>query len=545
MLVLWVTVDQLPAEVLLSNLGRLGDRGLGELASQGVYYRRATYDHAVTFTATGHATLFTGKHPSEHAVIANEWADRTTGVEVACVEDPTERLLGEPTKAHQGTSPRLLLAPTLGDRLVQASDRRSRVFSVSFKDRGAILPGGHEGKAFWFSTATGRFVTSSYYYKTAPAWCDAWNQKRRIESFRGKAWELLLDPGNYHNAARDDRPYERDLFGLGRVFPHPLPGGGRADFFSAIACTPIGDELTLDFVMELARQEKLGLGESPDLLAISFSSTDMIGHVFGPDSLEAEDNLLRFNRVLSELFDGLREMVGKDRLLIVLSSDHGMGKIPESLAGQASSAPSRTPGGGTATTNDTAAGTADTCCGGRHDSALILERAQQELNRRFGFREPVAAAFWTPWIYLNEPAVLRQGRKIGEVERALAEILAAMPGVESAWTHADLAAGRFPPAPLGDLLRHAFNAGRAGSVLILPKRDWYLYTESHKYAATHGSHHDYDRTVPILIAGPGIKPAVIDREVHADALAHAVGRLLDIAGPECEPERRLSEAFDR
>lgn len=242
-LVAWITVDQLPAGVLTTNLDRLKGDGLGELAAAGVYYRRATYDHAVTFTATGHATLFTGRHPCEHGVIANEWADRTTGAEVACVEDPTEHLLGEPTKAHQGTSPRLLLVPTLGDRLIQSSGGSSRVFSVSFKDRGAILPGGRNGKAFWFSTATGRFVTSSYYFTNTPAWCETWNQARRIESFRAGSWDLLMDRTNYVRAAKDDRPYERDLFGLGRTFPHPLPGGSRTDLFSAITCTPIGDEL--------------------------------------------------------------------------------------------------------------------------------------------------------------------------------------------------------------------------------------------------------------------------------------------------------------
>lgn len=271
----------------------------------------------------------------------------------------------------------------------------------------------------------------------------------------------------------------------------------------------------------------------------------MIGHVFGPDSLEAEDNLLRFNTVLCRLLSGLREIVGKDRLLIVLSSDHGMGMIPESLTAHGSSARTTTQGGGAAAATEPVAIPSDPCCGGRHDSALILDRAQQELKRRFGFREPVVAAFWTPWIYLNEPAILRQGREVSVVERSLAEFLAGIPGVESTWTHADLAAGAFPEPPLGDWLRHAFNATRAGSVLILPKRDWYLYTESHKYAATHGSHHDYDRTVPILIAGPGISHAVTDREVHPDALAHAVASLLGIPGLECAPERRLREVCDR
>ena len=169
-LVLWITVDQLPASTLRTNLDRFPAGGFRALTSGGIYYPMATYDHAVTFTATGHATLFTGRHPSEHGVIANEWADRTTGREVACVEDEREHLLGEPTRPHAGTSPRLLGSPTVGDALIDATAGRARVFSVSFKDRGAILPGGARGKAFWFSTVSGRFVSSTYYYPLLPRW---------------------------------------------------------------------------------------------------------------------------------------------------------------------------------------------------------------------------------------------------------------------------------------------------------------------------------------------------------------------------------------
>jgi predicted AlkP superfamily pyrophosphatase or phosphodiesterase len=522
-LVVWVTVDQLRADLLAEHLERSGPGGFRDLTRDGVYYRRATYDHAITFTATGHATLFTGRHPSEHGVIANEWADRTNGQELACVEDGAERLLGEPTRPHAGTSPRNLLVPTVGDVLVRATAGRSRVFSVSFKDRGAILPGGHAGKAFWFSTATGRFVSSTYYYPHLPAWADRWNEQRPLEAWRAATWGLLLDRAAYRRAGHDDRPYERDLYGLGRTFPHPLPGVGATNLAAAVACTPMGDELTLQFVQELIKHERLGQRDSPDLLAISFSSTDMVGHIYGPDSLEAEDNLRRLDQVLAQLFAAARAQVGSDRLLLVLSSDHGMGIIPESVAARSTVAP-------------------EACgAGGRHDVEAIVAGAEQALRQHFDLHEPVVAAFWTPWLYLNEGAVLRQDKSVAELERALGEYVAALPGVDSAWTHADLAAGRFPPPPLGTWLRNAFHAGRAGHVLLVPRPHWYLYTESHKYAATHGTHYDYDRTVPILVCGPGLKPAMVDREVHPDALAQAIASRLGLREPDCAPDRRLRE----
>ncbi len=547
-LVVWITIDQLRADMLAEGLERFAEGGFRSLARQGVYYRRATYDHAVTFTATGHATLFTGKHPAEHGVIANEWADRIRGEEVACVEDAAERLLGEATRPHAGTSPRNLLAPTVGDILVRDTAGRSRVFSVSFKDRGAILPGGQLGKAFWFSTATGRFVSSTYYYERLPTWVETWNQSRPIELWRGGTWNLLLDRAAYRRADQDDRGYERNLYGLGRTFPHALPGEGSTNLASAIACTPLGDELTLQFLLALIQHERLGQNDSPDLLAVSFSSTDMVGHIYGPDSLEAEDNLLRVDRLLARLIAALRQQVGTDRLLLVLSSDHGMGLIPESLAGgppQRSAASPRNPA---ENRQRLAKGTVHlepethpACVGGRHDVEALVARAQAELTRRFGLQEPVLTAFYTPWLYLRESAIIRQGKQVADLERALAEFVSTLPGVDSAWTHTDLAAGRLPPAPMGTWLRNAFHAGRAGHVLVVPKPDWYLYTESQQYAATHGTHYGYDRTVPILVCGPGLRPAVVDRDVHPDALAQAVASRLGLREPGCAPDRCLHE----
>lgn len=521
-LVVWITVDQLPAEVLKANLARLEPGGFRYFAEQGAYFRRATYGHAVTFTATGHATLFTGRHPSEHGIIANEWADREDGHAVPCVGDPTERLLGEPTSSDQGTSPRLLLCPTVGDLLVEQSGGRSRVFSVSFKDRGAILPGGKRGKAFWFSTSTSRFVSSSYYYERLPAWVDAWNERKPLDAYRSKDWGLLRSVHHYARGAADDRVEERDLFGLGRTFPHPFPAVAGKELAQALACSPAGDEITVQFVEELVRREELGRRQATDLLAISLSSTDMIGHVFGPDSLEAEDNLYRLDRVLARLVSYVHAAWNDREVLWVLSSDHGMGPIPELRShGQRRAE------------------------GGRHDAAVIVARAEAQLKERFGFQEPVIAAFWTPWLYLNEKSLRRQGASVPEVEKALAESLGHLSGIASIWTRTDLAAGRFPSGAFGELLRNAFRADRAGHVWVVPKPGWYLYTESHKYAATHGTPYAYDRTVPILLCGAGVPRKRVDREVHPDALGDAVARLMGVSPPPCEERRRLAELFAR
>ncbi len=250
-LVLQITVDQLRGDLPMRYRDRLGEGGFRHLLEQGVHYTNAHYRHANTETAVGHATLVTGADPSAHGIVANDWKDPATGAFVYNTEDDRHHVLGQEPKAHQGVSPRNLLASTIGDELILSNTGRSRVFSVSGKDRGAILPGGHAGKAFWYSKSTGKFVTSSYYYDAYPGWVEAWNDAAPAEAYRGKGWELLHDQSSYLAADHDDRPYEAAALGMGRVFPHPY--GDDEYLTMRLGLTPAVDELTLDFVKTLIR----------------------------------------------------------------------------------------------------------------------------------------------------------------------------------------------------------------------------------------------------------------------------------------------------
>ena len=281
-LVLLVTVDQLRGDLPQRYRERLGEGGFRLLLEQGVHYTNAHYRHATTETAVGHATLATGADPSGHGIVGNDWVDPETGAFVYNTEDARHHLVGQEPKPHQGVSPRNLRASTIGDELVLASGGRSRVFSVSGKDRGAILPGGHAGKAFWYSKRSGRFVTSSYYYERYPAWVEAWNAVSPAEAFRGRAWEPL-HPAETYRTRQDDRPYEAAALGMGRAFPHPY--GEDRYLALRVGITPAVDALTLDFVRTLLREERVGQGETTDLLAVSFSATDYVGHLFGPSSV--------------------------------------------------------------------------------------------------------------------------------------------------------------------------------------------------------------------------------------------------------------------
>ena len=256
-LVLQITVDQLRGDLPGRYADRLPEGGFRYLMEKGTWYTDAHYLHANTETAVGHASLSTGADPSRHGIVANDWIDQKTGEFVYNTEDERHHIIGRDPKAHEGVSPRNLLASTISDELFVHSGGRSRAFSVSVKDRGAILPGGHVGKAFWFSKSSGTFVTSTYYYDDYPAWVNKWNAAKPADAFKGKTWDLLHDRASYVHRDMDDRPYEADLKPLGRIFPHRL-GGDTKYFYLILTLTPVGDALTLDFAKALIKHEKLG-----------------------------------------------------------------------------------------------------------------------------------------------------------------------------------------------------------------------------------------------------------------------------------------------
>jgi len=273
-LVVQITVDQLRGDMPASVKERLPEGGLRYLFEQGIHFQNAHYRHANTETAVGHATLFTGALPAQHGIVANDWIDRATQAFVYNTEDYAHFILGSKPMPHQGVSPKNLLVPTIGDQLVSAG--LGRVFSVSGKDRGAILPGGHQGIAFWYSKSRGQFVTSSYYYQSYPQWVQAWNQKSLSDHFQGKQWALSREGGEYRKLAEDDRPFEAVLVGFGRTFSHDY---GNSKYVSLlVGLSPPIDELTIDFAMTMMDNESIGQGAGTDMLAISLSATDYVGH---------------------------------------------------------------------------------------------------------------------------------------------------------------------------------------------------------------------------------------------------------------------------
>ncbi|MGQ9649485.1 MAG: alkaline phosphatase family protein [Phycisphaerae bacterium] len=505
-LVLWITVDQLRGDMpgRYIPVGREGAFSL--LRSRGLYYTSAYYQHATTFTAVGHAVLFTGGHAAGHGIAGNDWRNVETGKRVYCVQDDRYPLIGEQPAEGAGRSPNNLTSSTVGDEMVWASGGRSRVFAVSGKDRGAIIPAGHLGKAFWYSNATGEFVTSTYYYSQYPDWAADWNKGKPADRYLSQTWSLTDDADTYIHREEDDRSCEKGYKYLNRVFPHAMKTEKMTDFYGAIRYTPFMDEMTLAFAREALERERLGLGPAPDFLSVSLSALDYIGHNWGPESLEAEDHVRRVDAMLGEFLQFVDQAVGLDKTLIVLSSDHGMDEIPECRQAMGFDA-------------------------GRHSPDKIIKSLNEALRVRLQIDRDLVVAFWNPSVYLDADQVAALGLDLAVVEKMVAEEIMRMPGFALAVTRTDILAGRVVQIPVAEQLVLSFHPKRSGHVLTVVSPFWYLYSDPVEHAAMHGSPHSYDTFVPMLLCGPGISPAIVRHTVAPESLAPSVAHYLGLKPP--------------
>jgi predicted AlkP superfamily pyrophosphatase or phosphodiesterase len=504
-LILQITVDQLRGDLPSRHFDQFGEGGFRYLLEEGIHYDNAHHDHANTETIVGHTTLSTGANPAAHGMIGNLWYDRTEGRAVYNIEDPDFSLLTsgagvdastelDPTQraaTSEGRSPRTILTSTFGDELALATAGRAKVFGVSIKDRGAVAMAGHVGKAFWFSKSAGRFVTSTYYYDAYPAWVDTWNAKGLPESFSGQFWELLHPIDTYLFGDRDDQPWEPDLAGFGNTFPHPLGEVGSQFFTTLLTLSPFGDQMTADFAKTLIDAEGLGDDEVTDYLAVSFSVTDYVGHIFGPSSLEAEDNLLQLDRTLADLFAYVDAEVGLENTLIVLSADHGAPEAPgylESLG---------LPGGYVSPDE--------------WDTTPAMDR----IKDRFGLSGPVISGYTHPYLSLSE--AIRNDPDIDRValETAIADELVTFEGVAYAVPSSRMREGSLPDNALMRAVLNNYHPDRSGDIYLVFQPEWFINDmDGLSVTVTHGSPWRYDSFVPILFAGHGVEPRRVSRRVH-------------------------------
>ena len=504
-LVLQITVDQLRGDLPERYLSEMGPGGFRYLLEQGVVYGNAHHAHSNTETVVGHTTLATGAHPATHGLIGNMWFDRAENRMVYNIEDSRYPLLSadadvdqateiDPTQKaarSDGRSPSNILVSTFSDELAIHTAGGARIFAVSVKDRGAVTMAGHAGKAFWFSKASGEFVTSRFYYEEYPDWVTAFNATRPGQRYADSNWELLHKPEAYLFGDQDDQPWETALGSFGRVFPHAYGSGDGNYFNTYLTLSPAGDELTLDFAKLLIENEDLGADEVTDFLAVSFSSTDYVGHLFGPSSLEAEDNLLRLDRTLASLLSFVDEKVGLANTLVVLSADHGGPEPPPQMEQFGLEVDYVDPG-----TWDKQAGIAS-------------------IKAQFGIGEELIEAFFPPYIYLNRDVISNRGVDPAVIEDAVVNEVMKFKGVSLAVSSTALMEGRVPDTALTRAILNSHNPRRSGDIFIVFEPNWFINNfDGLEVASTHGSPWRYDTFVPVIFAGANLRPQRIYREIH-------------------------------
>ncbi len=530
-LVVLVVFDQMRADYLTRFHDQFGPDGFRRLMDQGAWFDNCNYPYALTLTGPGHASFLTGCSADRHGIIGNEWYERGTG-EVYCATGPRYHNVpvdasGTSKKSALGGSPERLLAPTVGDVLKTSTGGKGHVIAVSFKDRAAILPGGHHPDgAYWVDGNTGRFVTSSYCRDSLPRWVEEFNNARLIDSWFNKTWERSRPDLDYVKlAGPDDVEGEGTGVKQGRVFPHPTNGGltrpGK-NYYSALETTPFGNELVLAFAKKAIEAEKLGADEIPDLLSVSFSCNDYIGHSWGPDSQEVMDVTLRSDLIVKELLNYLDEHVGKGRYLVALSADHGVCPLPEVAR---------------ATIPDAV----------RVNVAGLLKDIEKALDSKYGAEKGGK----NPWIEssanisltLNRQKIAARGLKLEDVEVFLVDWLKQQKDVLTAYTREELMKPAAADDPVGRRSRKSFNAQRTADISVVYKP--YHLATAYLTGTTHGTPHEYDTHVPLLVYGMNVIPGRRHDPVTPQAIAAIFSQALGIQPPAmldaAVPEKLLAK----
>jgi len=516
-LVVVITIDQFRGDYLARFREQLVPGGLRMLVDGGANFTDCRYRHAVTKTACGHAVVLTGVHANHHGIVNNAWTDRETLKRVNCIEDGTVQILGRPesrggvrlpgASAVAGASPRRLLASTVGDEL-KLRHGQSKVIGISNKDRSAILLAGKlADAAYWMDKGT--MVSSTHYMKTLPEWVSAFNAAGRVESYFGKTWDRLLPAAVYDRVqGPDDMPGEFGEHGMGQTFPRVVNGGAATltpAFYEAFEGAPFKSEVLLDFARTVVEKENLGRRGHTDVLCLSFSTNDVIGHNYGPDSHEVMDITLRTDRMLAEFFAFLEQRVGLKNCTIVFTADHGIAPLPERVK---------------------AAGT--TLSAGRVDNGALLKAGEDALNGAFG---PLAAGRkWLlvdeNWLFFQRDVLKEKGVASAAAEKVVRDALMTVEFVEAAYTRTDLNAGAIV-GPHAEGVRLSHYGARSGDVYYHMKPFWV----DRKTGTNHGTPYVYDVHVPLLWFGVGVKPGVYGQRVGVDDIAPTLARLLGLLAP--------------
>lgn len=493
-LVLALVVDQFRYDYLL----RFHDDyhgGFARLLSEGAVFADARYMHYPTVTAVGHSTFMSGATPSISGIIGNAWLDRSTNKQVTSVSDDSTTLLGGPPGVP-GSSPNRLLVSTVGDELKMAG-RSSHVIGISMKDRSAILPAGHMADAaYWFDPDSQHFVSSTYYMKQLPAWVSKVNADRPAFKYLGARWTAL-------DAKPDDKPF------------CSLTAGSEIRYCEGIEYTPYGNELIEDFAEKAIEEEKLGAHEGTDILALSFSANDYVGHQRGPDSPEVRDISRRTDQLLGKLLDFINSHIGAGNTLVVFTADHGVAPVPK-------------------VNNDRK------MPGGYLTASEYSAKIGAQLSAKFGNGN------WFSYdadgfLYLNYETAKKSNADLAAVRRFAADVARELPHIARVYTSEDLLRGNASADWPGRAVQLGFYGPRSSDLVLVPE-PYYMFGNGS--GTTHFTPYSYDNHVPLIFYGPGIRAGVHYEAATVNDVAPTLAAILGIETPSGSAGRILASIFE-
>lgn len=497
-LVVGIVVDQMRWDYLYRYNDRYGTTGFKRMLSEGFSCENTFIPYTPTYTAAGHTCVYTGSVPAIHGIMGNYWYNRKLKKNVYCTDDTTVTTVGS-TSAAGKMSPENMMATTITDQLRLSTNFRSKVIGIALKDRGAILPAGHAANAaYWFDNTTGGWISSSYYMNDLPEWVQQLNARKLPDAYMAKNWDLLYPADTYLQSTGDDNFYENNLPGEDNTFPH-ITANITTNKYNSFRYTPYGNSYTFDMAKAAVEAEKLGSDQHTDFLAVSLSSTDYIGHEFGPNSMEAEDTYLRLDKEMGNFLTYLDQKVGRGQYLVFLTADHGAAHVPGFLRQHKIS-------------------------GGGLDDGQIATDINQVIEKEFDI-ENVVERVVNYQVYLNYSAVKN---KTSEVKQAIIRHLLTYDAIAAAFNLDQITTAPYP-AQFKSMIINGYNQKLSGDIQFVFKPHW--FDGGGIKGTTHGLIYPYDSHIPLLWFGAGIKKGRLNRPTYMTDIAATLAGMLQIEMP--------------
>ncbi|MDQ3050476.1 MAG: alkaline phosphatase family protein [Bacteroidota bacterium] len=500
-LIVGIVVDQMRYDYLTRYWHRFGNDGFRKLVNGGFNCSNTHHNYIPTYTGPGHASIYTGTTPAVHGIIGNDWYNRNAKRRMYVTEDTT--MTGTGTTAYAGKmSPVNLLTTTFSDELRLASNLRSKVIGVALKDRGSILPAGHSANAaYWLEGSTGNWISSGWYLKALPEWVNTFNARKLPVEYVKNPWTTLYPIESYTASTADDTPYEDLFHGETKpVFPHSFPAT-NTNMYQMFTASPYGNNITKEFAITAMKAEELGKDSITDLLAVSFSSPDFIGHQYGTHAVETEDCYLRLDRDIAELITAAEEFVGKGNVLFFLTADHAAIPNVKFLADQQIPA-------------------------GIYSGSRANEALQKHLNETYGIQKWVLS-FYNDQIHLDHDLLRKNKIDADVMTEEIRRFFMQYKDIANVLTGKELSVNEYTWG-IRSYVQKGFSAKRSGDVVLILEPGLVEYKSK---GTDHGAGYTYDTHVPLLFYGWNISPGSTSRHINITDIAPTITQMLGIQAP--------------